>query len=132
MKATHSTASSKPILIREFPKLRTNYERLEGALYLLRLVHKLGQQGTVDSPDLFNLLGNALAAAENSNNLENLKLHFELKLLSAQGVLPHDDAFIPWLKAGLSMHESFKIENQQRQRLMNEANAHLKHYLGTF
>src|SRR3954464_7988161 len=32
-------------LIREFPKLRNNYERLEGALYLLRLVHKLGQQG---------------------------------------------------------------------------------------
>src|SRR6185312_11274369 len=74
-------------LVREFPKLRTDYMRLEAALYMLQVVHKLGQQGVVDSPDLFNLLGNALQAAETSQHLENLKLQFELKLLAAQGVL---------------------------------------------
>jgi DNA repair protein RecO (recombination protein O) len=119
-------------LIREFPKLRTDYDRLEAALYLLRLVHKLGQQGVVDSPDLFNLLGNALQAAETSDNLENLKLQFELKLLAAQGVLPHDESFLPWLRAGMAEHGEMKIENHQRQRLLSEAHAHLRHYLGTF
>lgn len=118
-------------VIRDFPKLRNNYDRLEGALYLLRLVHKLGQQGVVDSPDLFNLLGNALQAAEESGNIENLKLQFELKLLSAQGVLPQDDAFTPWLKANMSMHEQFKITGTERQRIVSEAHAHLRNYLGT-
>ena len=72
-------------MIREFPKLRTDYDRLEAALYLLKIVHKLSQQGVVDSPELFNLLGNALQAAETSKNLEKLKVHFELKLLAGPG-----------------------------------------------
>jgi DNA repair protein RecO (recombination protein O) len=119
-------------LVREFPKLRTDYDRLEAALYILGLVHRLGQQGTIDSPDLFNLLGNALAAAEDSSNLTNLKLQFELKLLATQGILPHDDAFVPWLKATLAQHGEFQLDNQQRGRLISEAHAHLRQYLGTF
>jgi DNA repair protein RecO (recombination protein O) len=117
-------------LVREFPKLRTDYDRLEAALGLLNLVHRLGQQGVVDSPELFNLLGNALAAAETSTNLENLKLQFELKLLNAQGVLPHDSAFAPWLQASMAAHGEIKIDNRERQRLIAEAHAHLRHYLG--
>jgi DNA repair protein RecO (recombination protein O) len=119
-------------LIREFPKLRTDYDRLEAALYLLRLVAKLGQQGTVDSPDLFNLLGNALQAAEESKNLDNLKLQFELKMLNAQGILPGDDAFTPWLKASLAQHDQLKAEGPQRHWLVTQAHSHLEQYLGTF
>jgi DNA repair protein RecO (recombination protein O) len=118
-------------LVREFPKLRTDYERLSGALYILSLVHKLGQQGVVDSPELFNLLGNALAAAEESTNLANLKLQFELKLLAAQGVLPHDEAFSPWLQSTLANHGQLQVDSQQKQRLIHEAHAHLRQYLGT-
>ena len=117
-------------LIREFPKLRTDYDRLEAALYLVNLVHKMGQQGVVDSPDLFNLLGNALAAAETSAHLENLKLQFELKVLSAQGVLPHDDAFVPWLSRSMALHEELKIDPRERHRIASEAHAHLRQYLG--
>lgn len=119
-------------MIREFPKLRSNYDRLEAALYLLRLVHKLGQQGVVDSPELFNLLGNALAAAEESTELNNLKLQFELKVLAGQGVLPASDAFTPWLRLSLAAHGQIKIESEARSRLISEAHAHLKHYLGQF
>lgn len=119
-------------LIREFPKLRENYDRLEAALYLLGLVHRLGQQGVVDSPELFNLLGNALAAAEESTDLLNLKLQFELKLLNSQGILPHDEIFVPWLRASLAQHGQFKIEPQLKSRLIHEAHAHLRHYLGQF
>lgn len=117
-------------LLREFAKLRTDYMRLETALYFLRLVHKLGQQGVIDAPDLFNLLGNALQAAEQSTNLDNLKLQFEVKLLSIQGVLPAHESFLPWLKASLSMHGDLKIEGPQRQQLIHETHVHLRQYLG--
>ena len=117
-------------LVRDFPLLRTDYARLEAALYMLQLVSKLGQQGVVDSPDLFNLLGNALQTAETSTHLENLKLQFELKILAAQGVLPGEPAFMPWLQANLSQHAQFKVQGDERHWLVSQAHAHLRHYLG--
>lgn len=117
-------------LLREFPRLRTDYARLEAALYMLQLVHKVGQQGVVDSSDLFNLLGNALQAAETSDSLENLKLHFDLKLLSAQGVLPGHPSFTPWLQTGLAQHGQLRAEGDERRWLVTQAHAHLRHYLG--
>jgi DNA repair protein RecO (recombination protein O) len=117
-------------LLKEFPRLRTDYTRLEAALYMLRLVHKLSQQGVVDSPELFNLLGNALAAAETSAHVENLKLQFELKLLSAQGVLPAEDAFTPWLQLPLAQHERLVLDPEERHWVVSQAHAHLRHYLG--
>lgn len=118
-------------LIKEFPGLRTNYDRLEAGLYMLRLVHKLSQQGVVDSPETFNLLGNALSATETSSSLHNLKLQFELKLLSAQGVLPGDESFTPWLRAPLSQHAGFYPDPDEWHWLIAQAHSHLRHYLGT-
>ncbi len=118
-------------MIREFPKLRTDYARLEAALYLVKVVHKLGQQGTVDSPELFNLLGNALAAAETSGDLERLKTHFELKLLAGQGVLPGEEQFGPWLKAPLAAHEKLDLKGESWRWLQQQTHDHLRHYLGT-
>jgi DNA repair protein RecO (recombination protein O) len=117
-------------LIREFPKLRTDYNRLECALHLLKLVHKLSQQGVVDSPDLFNLLGNTLAAAETSNDLAKLKVHFELKLLASQGILPGETQFQPWLGAGIAQHEQISSQGEERRWVEQQVHAHLKQYLG--
>ena len=117
-------------MIRDFPKLRTDYDRLEAALYLVKVVHKMSQQGTVDSPELFNLLGNALAAAETSADLEKLKFHFELKLLAAQGVLPGEEQFMPWLKTSLAQHEKLQVEGEAWRWLQQQAHDHLRHYLG--
>lgn len=116
-------------MIREFPKLRTDFARLEAALYLVKVVHKLSQQGVVDAPELFNLLGNALAAAETTTELERLKVHFELKLLAAQGVLPHDDHFAPWLKTPLAQHE--RVTDTDWPQVARLAHDHLRQYLGT-
>jgi DNA repair protein RecO len=117
-------------MIREFAKLRTDYGRLEAALYLVKVVHKLGQQGVVDSPELFNLLGNALAAAETSQNLDKLKFHFELKLLAAQGVLPGEEQFLPWLKTSLAHHEKLQAKPEDWRWLQSQAHDHLRQYLG--
>ncbi|MGE0527592.1 MAG: DNA repair protein RecO [Bdellovibrionales bacterium] len=118
-------------IIREFPGLRTDYARLDAALYFLKLVHKLGQQGVVDSPDLFNLLGNALTAAETSGDLEKLKTHFELKLLSAQGVLPADSPFQSWLQTTLAKHESVICESGTRRWVQEQVYSHLHQYIGS-
>ncbi|NJL26056.1 MAG: DNA repair protein RecO [Calothrix sp. SM1_5_4] len=117
-------------MLREFPKLRTHYDRLEAALYILKLVHKMGQHGVIDSPDLFNLLGNALAAAETSSDLEKLKLHFELKVLAGQGVLPHEEAYRPWILTSLARHEQIASPGEDRRRIQAQVHDHLRHYLG--
>lgn len=117
-------------MIREFAKLRTDYARLEAALYLLKVVHKLSQQGVVDSPELFNLLGNALAAAETSGDLEKLKVHFELKLLAAQGVLPGEEDFNEWLMTSLAQHEKIGVDGESWRWLQQQTHDHLRHYLG--
>jgi DNA repair protein RecO (recombination protein O) len=118
-------------LIREFPKLRTDYKRLDVALNLLKLVGKLSQQGVIDSPDLFNLLGNTLAAAETSNDLDKLKVHFELKLLANQGILPGETLFKNWLSAGIAQHEQIPAEGADRRWVEEQVHAHLRQYLGT-
>ncbi len=117
-------------LIREFPKLRSDYERLDVALHLCKIVHKLSRQGVVDSPELFNLLGNALAAAEVSRDLPKLKSHFELKLLATQGVLPDEPQFQPWLAASLAQHEQIHMNGEERRRVEQQVHEHLRQYLG--
>lgn len=118
-------------LIREFPKLRTDYKRLECALHLLKVVHKLSQQGVIDSPDLFNLLGNTLAACEVSGDLDKLRTHFELKLLANQGMLPPEPQFHNWLVANISQHENIPAPNGERRFVEEQVHAHLRQYLGS-
>lgn len=116
-------------LLREFPKLRTDYKRLEAALHILKIVHKLSQEGVIDSPDLFNLVGNTLAAAETSGDLEKLKTHFELKLLATQGVLPASPHFQAWASAPVSEHEKIPIEGEARRFVESDVHNLLKQYL---
>lgn len=118
-------------LIREFPKLRTDYTRLETALNWLKLVHKMSQQGVVDSPDLFNLLGNALAAAETTTDIEQLKIHFELKLLVTQGILPPEPEFQDWLAVGIAKHLQIPAKGEARRRVAEQVHDHLRQYLGS-
>ncbi len=117
-------------VIREFIGLRKDYARIEAALHMLKVVSKLCQQGVVDSPELFNLLGNALGAAETSQNLEKLKVHFELKLLAAQGVLPGEESFGQWLGTSLAQHEKIRVEGDDWRWLQQQTHDHLRHYLG--
>ena len=43
-----------------------------------------------DSPELFNLLGNALSTLEKAKELLSLRFVFEFRLLFLQGVLPKE------------------------------------------
>ena len=92
------------VLIKDFSGLKKNYDRMELALYFLKLTSKVSQKGVQDSVSLFNLTKKALETTESYPNLEILKVYFELRLLEQQGVLPKDfgkeklEAFKTWIK----------------------------------
>jgi DNA repair protein RecO (recombination protein O) len=91
-------------LIDGFSGLRTDYTRLQTSLHFVQLISNVSREGAIDSKDLFNLLGNSLRAAETSQQLEHLRIQFELKLLSYQGVLPHDPKEESLLREPMSHH----------------------------
>ena len=112
-----------------FPKLRASYQRLSLALYFLKLISKLSQEGTEDTEELFRLLGNALKLAETSAQLDNLKICFQIKLLFGQGVLPEELALQEVLSKTLSEHSQFNWTDSKKQFLLNKLEQNLKVYL---
>lgn len=112
-------------LVREFTGLRSNFERLQVALYFLKVVSKISQQGVIDSPELFNLLGNALAAAETSIHPSQLRLQFELKLLQTQGVLSSVPEMREWLTHPISEHSRLTMSSKVNGHVHEQMLAYL-------
>jgi DNA repair protein RecO (recombination protein O) len=111
-----SSSSESPLhtlkeaqLISDFPGIRTDYSRIELALYLVRAISEVVREGDLDSGELFNLLGNTLKAVETSARLSLLRLHFEVKLLANQGVLPVEREEAALLGLPISAHESIAL-----------------------
>ncbi len=89
-------------LLDDFKSIRTDYDKLEFALFTLNCVYHVSQEGDFDSHFLFNLLGHTLKNLGEVKNLERYKLHFCLKLLFQQGVITVDDWMAPFLKVNIS------------------------------
>lgn len=117
-------------LINAFQKLRTDYARLETALHAIQVITVVAHEGDTDSEAVFNLLGNTLKAAETSNSLEILKTHFEVKLLTLQGVLEHQTEEEALLRSPISDHESLKLSEDRWRILRSRTSLALKSYLG--
>jgi DNA repair protein RecO (recombination protein O) len=116
-------------LIQGFEKLRVDYDRLQAALYFLNVTSKLAQEGTIDSGELFNLLGNALKVAESTNDIQKLKLHFEIKLLGHQGVLPPLPGAEEWMRKPLREHFDFDASREEWRQLQWAVHHSLESYL---
>lgn len=117
-------------MINAFSKLRSDYARLETALHAVQVISIVAHEGDTDSSAIFNLLGNTLKAAETSNSLDALKTHFEVKLLTLQGVLEHETEEETLLRAPISEHENLSL-SEERWRILRSRTAHaLKNYLG--
>ena len=84
-------------LLNDFKNVRSDYDRLELALHILECTARVSQEGDQNSASLFNLLGNSLAALETAENISLLKLLFNLKFLSQQGVLTIENWMEPFL-----------------------------------
>lgn len=74
-------------LLEGFEGLRKDYDKLQMALYFVKTIASFSKEDDLHSPDIFNLLGNALKILPTEVELSRLKTHFELKLLASQGVL---------------------------------------------
>lgn len=116
-------------LIKGFQGLRENYERLEVALSMVQLIAKVAQPGVEDAPDVFDLLGNGLFAAESSHRPELLKLQFEAKLLYIQGVMPQNPALSPLLRRPLKDHALVGLAEQEVLRAQADVNSLLSRFL---
>ncbi len=116
-------------LIQDFSGLRTDYARIEVALYFVKLISEIVKEGEVDSAEIFNLLGNTLKAAETSLHLDYLKTHFEVKLLANQGVLPHEPEEQILLALAINDHERSTLTEPDWLRLRGRVKRVLQEYL---
>ncbi len=88
-------------LINGFEQLRTDYDRMETAFYLLDIINRISQEGDVFGVGLFNLLGNGLKTLGSHINLIHFRLHFGLKVLHQQGVLEPESWMTSYLATPL-------------------------------
>lgn len=93
-------------LIDDFKDIRSDYEKLEVALFVLNCVSHVSLEGDQNSEFLFNLTGHTLRAVSKARHLSLLKLHFCLKFLYQQGVISIDPWMAVFLKTNMSDSES--------------------------
>lgn len=103
-KEKHESAQMKTLseatLIDDFKEIRTSYDKLELALYILNCVSQVSLEGDQHSEFLFNLTGNSLKAVAKTECPDSLKLHFCLKFLYQQGVI----SIAPWMAVFLKIN----------------------------
>ncbi len=116
-------------LLEDFRHLRSNYERLDTALYAVTLIEKVSKEGVVDSPEIFDLLGNTLRAAETSEDLPKLRLHFQIRLLATQGVLPSTLGIDMFLSKPIREHQSVEVSTEDFSSLTIHIQKLLDQYL---
>lgn len=92
------------VLVNGFEGIRTSYDKIEFALYLVDIISRISQEGDSYSDSLYNLLGHTLTAVEKTEDLHRLKMHFGLKLLYSQGVLDQEAWMGPYLALPLARH----------------------------
>ena len=118
-------------LIEGFDGLRTDYHRLETALYFVKLISEIVREGEIDSSEIFNILGNTLRAAEKSQQLGWLRTQFEVKLLANQGVLDVQEEEQQLLSASIADHEKIMLNDDQWMRVRGRVKRVLGEYLGS-
>lgn len=116
-------------LIHGFDSIRTSYEKIEFALSLLEIISRISQEGDTHSESLYNLLGHTLTVLGQTTDLNNLKLHFGLKLLYNQGVLDQEPWMGPYLSLALAHHSELKTKPQDFHYVWLEAQ--IQRYLET-
>ncbi len=115
-------------LIDDFAALKTDYDRLSLGIEFVRWVGIVAREGDAHR-EVFNLLGHALKAAEQSQQLSLLKLHFQIKFLHLQGMLPLEERFVPFAKTPIREHELLAERWPQWRSMMSDAQGFLDSYM---
>ena len=98
-------------LLEGFSGLRSDYARLEMALYFLQLVSRVATEGEGEDPDMFLHLGSGLRGLESATDFLKLKTHFETRLLFLHGVLSTDANYPAALTEPLQRHNSISLSD---------------------
>lgn len=113
-------------VVNGFEGIRKDYDRLNMAFDLVKIIDKFGTAASDVGQETFNLLGNALKALTADCHLGLFKLVFLSKLLHIQGVLPDD-----WSKSNLvtypiSQHQEIELDDDKVYRLQRKADFYLQ------
>lgn len=117
-------------IIYDFPKLRTDYEKLNLGLYAVKLISAVVREGDLTVKGLFDLVGNFLKALEPCEDLGLLKTHFEVKFLALQGVMPSTEAIDLMLKTKLQDHAALNLSDLQWSQMRRQISVTLEGYVG--
>ncbi len=98
---------SEAQIIYDFPKLKSDYDRIKLSLYFLKILNKVQISSLDDSTRVFDLLIHTLRSLETCKNQSVLKAQFELKFLDLQGVLDRTNDLEPFIT--LSLYDCDKI-----------------------
>lgn len=104
--STQMKTLNEASLIDDFKDIRTDYDKLELALFVLNCVSHVSLEGDQNSEFLFNLTGHTLRAVAKTTDLKLLRLQFCLKFLYQQGVVSLENWMGPFLKANISESEN--------------------------
>lgn len=96
---------TEAILIDDFKLIRSDYDKLDLALFAVHCAGCVSQEGDTDSEFLFNLLGYTLRTIGKVTNVSLLKLHFCVKFLYQQGVISIENWMVPFLKTNIGDSE---------------------------
>ena len=113
----------------DFSKLRSNWQRLNIALYFLNVMRYISQEGDEDCSELFHLLGNSLKQAETSSDLDTLKICFQTKVLFLQGVLPQEITVSEIFNNTIKKHGGLSLSSSEKTKLLHRLNTSLNRYL---
>lgn len=131
-RADRLSVVEEAVLLNGFEKIRSDYDRMEVAFFILDCMAKISQEGDALSAGLFDLAGNALKALESANNVDSLKLHFGLKILYQQGVLDPENWMKEYLAISLPDHAKLSAADLPHLRQHNIwLENRIKEYLST-
>lgn len=117
-------------LLEDFHKIRTDYARLEYALFLMSAFNKISQSAESGSQQLFHIAGNSLRAIGETANLEALKIQVALKILFQEGVLEQEAWMADFLGHSIQDRSVDKISGINLAPYARVAEMQLLHYLG--
>lgn len=117
-------------LLNGFSQLRLDYDRLNLALYFVKVIGQTAQEEMHDSEQVFNLLGFALQMLQTTTSPAKLKVHFLAQFLDSQGVLPQAESFGALTRFSVQESEKLELSEPQVRGFETALEDHLKAYLG--
>ena len=104
-------------IIYPFQSLRESYAKLTLGFYFTKIIDQVTMEGIDENKSLFDLLGNSLRTLEKSEDIDQLKVRFQLKLLFYMGLYSP----IKELNALTSQPVSAQIKEKMSDKLIYSA-----------